>query len=175
MADKYDVSPLISILSHLHQSGSYPSSVRFLYSTKYTSEPLDSILFFPRISKIFSQVDRHSNCLSLYRTGAHHHPPLPPASEDEGRLKSAVDFTRPDQGTQYPMQRDLKANTKLNIREFCHRISEHDLLEALGPEADRDRIVVYACGPPSLTEWAVDTANAARGIVEGQVLCEKWW
>lgn len=55
------------------------------------------------------------------------------------------------------------------------RFQEKDLETALGPVAERESVVAYVCGPPPMTDWAVDVLGKAEGMDERRVLCEKWW
>lgn len=55
------------------------------------------------------------------------------------------------------------------------RFEEKDLHAALGPVAEREKVVAYVCGPPSMTDWAVGVLKGAIGMDESRVLCEKWW
>jgi predicted ferric reductase len=64
------VSPLISILSTLHQTSSMPPKVEFLYSTKVSHQKLDAnrILFLPRLCSIQSSWPKNID-LTLFITG----------------------------------------------------------------------------------------------------------
>ena len=55
------------------------------------------------------------------------------------------------------------------------RISGSDLLDALGPIKERKGTVCYICGVPTMTDAFVEKAKNAEGMVEENVLCEKWW
>ena len=55
------------------------------------------------------------------------------------------------------------------------RFEERDLETALGPEPERKSTVAYVCGPPPMTDWAVDVLRSSEGMEEKRVLCEKWW
>ena len=58
------------------------------------------------------------------------------------------------------------------------RFEEKDLEAALGPVAavaEREGIVAYVCGPPPMTDWAVDVLKRSQGMDPKRVLCEKWW
>ncbi len=55
------------------------------------------------------------------------------------------------------------------------RFEQKDLETALGPETERESIVAYVCGPPPMTDWAVDVLRMSQGMDEKRVLCEKWW
>lgn len=55
------------------------------------------------------------------------------------------------------------------------RIEEGDLMEALGPVREREGTVIYVCGVPSMTDEFVKRAKKAEGMMEANVLCERWW
>ena len=55
------------------------------------------------------------------------------------------------------------------------RMEVADLLEAIGPVQERMGIVAYVCGPPMMTDWAVNVLSKAEGMEKKRVLCEKWW
>lgn len=55
------------------------------------------------------------------------------------------------------------------------RFEGKDLQAALGPVAEREKVVAYVCGPPSMTDWAVGVLKGSIGMDESRVLCEKWW
>lgn len=55
------------------------------------------------------------------------------------------------------------------------RFTGEDLQTALGPIAEREKVVAYVCGPPRMTDWAVDVLRSSTGMDEKRVLCEKWW
>ena len=55
------------------------------------------------------------------------------------------------------------------------RITHEDLLDAIGPVAERRGVVVYVCGPRMMTDDFVEVLMRAEGMEEKRVLCEKWW
>ena len=55
------------------------------------------------------------------------------------------------------------------------RIQEEDLLETLGPAEERGSTVCYICGVPTMTDQFIDQARKAEGMLEENVLFEKWW
>ena len=64
---------------------------------------------------------------------------------------------------------------EIGMFEKFHRFMEGDLEEALGPVEEREGVVVYVCGPPGMTDWAVAKLKGAVGMRSERVLCEKWW
>ena len=48
-------------------------------------------------------------------------------------------------------------------------------MDAIGLVDGRKGVVAYVCGPPPLTDWAVDVLRGAEGMEKERVLCEKWW
>ena len=59
--------------------------------------------------------------------------------------------------------------------EYYRRITEEDLCDALGSISEREQAVAYVCGPPVMTDWAVERLRDAEGMSSERVLCEKWW
>ena len=55
------------------------------------------------------------------------------------------------------------------------RFDAKDLQAALGPREEREKVVAYVCGPPFMSDWAVDVLKGSIGMDEKRVLCEKWW
>ena len=55
------------------------------------------------------------------------------------------------------------------------RFDAEDLRAALGPIEEREKVVAYVCGPPPMTDWAVNVLRESIGMDEKRVLCEKWW
>jgi len=55
------------------------------------------------------------------------------------------------------------------------RISKTDLLEALGPVEDRTSTACYICGVPTMTDEFIENAKKAAGMLDDNVLFEKWW
>ena len=70
--------------------------------------------------------------------------------------------------------KDLQYVGEHQTIEF-RRFEEKDLEIALGPVAERGSIVAYVCGPPKMTDWAVDVLKRSEGMNQEKVLCEKWW
>ena len=86
----------------------------------------------------------------------------PPSHDDEKRI-AAINPTQAD--TDYISE----GNTKFG------RLVEKDLINATGPLVGRKGVVAYVCGPPPLTDWAVEVLRGAEGMSNERVLCEKWW
>ena len=55
------------------------------------------------------------------------------------------------------------------------RFDAKDLRTALGPTEEREKVVAYVCGPPLMSDWAVDVLKGSICMDEKRVLCEKWW
>lgn len=62
-----------------------------------------------------------------------------------------------------------------NQRTVCGRINHKALVDALGPVQERQGVVVYVCGTPSMTDDFVGFLKWSEGMEEKRVLCEKWW
>ncbi|MCJ1382513.1 hypothetical protein MMC17_005626 [Xylographa soralifera] len=142
------INPLISIFAHIYgQAALKPEHIRFLYSSRGSSQKLDEILFYPRILKLMTARPSPNRTLELYLTGpsnASH------VAETHGSLTDEV-----------------------SVRN--RRISHEDLISALGPVKERKGVVTYVCGPARMTDEFVDVLQSAEGMTEDRVLCEKWW
>ena len=68
---------------------------------------------------------------------------------------------------------------KLSVGEYhtieYRRFDAKDLQAALGPIEEREKVMAYVCGPPLMTDWAVDVLKGSIGMDDKKVLCEKWW
>ena len=153
-------SPLISILSHLRQNdGECPPHLEFLYSVrKDPSSKASSILFLDRLRSIFQPGFGPNRNFKLFLT----HGATPP-SHNNGKSISAPT----------PVQVDTDYINKGNT-QFRH-FGEKDLIDAIGPVVERKGVIAYVCGPPPLTDWAVEVLRRAEGMEKEGVLCEKWW
>lgn len=69
--------------------------------------------------------------------------------------------------------RDYAIHGKFAV--FERRFTTEEIVESLGPEAERDGTVAYVCGPPSMTDDVVEALRKAEGMADERVLCEKWW
>ena len=142
-------SPLISILSHLHNNQSQlPQSIKFLYTTRSPpSFDLARVLFYDRLCRVFRSKPSSQRNLYLYLTG----------------------------GSGGTYLADL-TNVGYPISGLCNRrFSHEDLIEALGYVEDRRGVVAYICGPAGMTDEVVRLMKGVEGMDEQRVLCEKWW
>ena len=153
-------SPLISILSHLRQSKEEcPGRLEFLYSVrKDSSSKKSSILFLDRLRSIFGPGFGPTRNFKLFITNG----ATSTSQEDEKRI-AAIN----------PIQVDADYINKEDTK--FRRLGEKDLINAIGPVVGRKGVVAYVCGPPSLTDWAVEVLRGAEGMEKERVLCEKWW
>ena len=55
------------------------------------------------------------------------------------------------------------------------RIQEADLKAVLGESNNRERTLVYTCGPPRMTDNLVAWFGSQPGMDPNRVFCEKWW
>ena len=115
---------------------------------KTPRDPLNQILFLPRLRKIIHaqrEPRRLLLDLHLYLTDLN----LPAESEDDVP-------TRPD------------------MTIYNRRISKEDVRAAIG--GDVKDAVCYICGPPAMTDELVAAARDVIGEVKKErVFCEKWW
>lgn len=150
----------MSILSHLHQHPEQmPRIVKLLYSGRGgPSGSLGSMLFLDRLRKLFAQKSSSNRSFEIFCTAPD---VINAQSEREANMASNSD--------------KMKVASMHLERIWFRRMSEEDLLKALGPVENRRDSVAYVCGPPTMTDWAVDRLKAANGMRERNVLCEKWW
>ena len=156
-SDVRDISPLISILSHIAVCGPQLDEVRMLYSTKIPtngSRPAD-ILFVPRLLDIFSGSTYVKGRLQLFLTGTWDHSTI-----QSNHIASFLD----------------NCGKMESVSAFSRRPSDTDLLDAAGRSRDeRTGTVYYVCGPPDMTDSLVQFFSDQEGVSPEQVLCEKWW
>ena len=88
-----------------------------------------------------------------------------PSSFEAGRKRSGVSLDR---------SRDELYIGEHQTIEY-RRFDAKDLQAALGPKEEREKVVAYVCGPPFMTDWAVDVLKGSICMDEKRVLCEKWW
>ena len=147
------ISPLISILSHLHETHSLPPSLHLLYSLRAPPHhPTSQILFYNRLKNIFtSPTLSPDQNFSLFLTGDYTSPPSIPLT--------------------VPPSTDLRSN----IQTYHRRFEPQDLIDRLPGQEKRGGTVAYVCGPPRMTDEVVGFLRGLEGLSEEQVLCEKWW
>lgn len=153
MAGGVGVNPIMSMVSAMHglgvgEGGGMVRCVRVLYSVKKTVGE-EEVLFYERLRRIAESYEGNGEVdfrLVLFETGGGDGPA---AGDGKGRRKSVAHKAR--------------------------RIGEADLLEALGPEKERENTVVYVCGPPEMTDEFVEVLGKVHGMEGRRVLCEKWW
>ena len=148
-------SPLISIITHLILHSDYHGRIELLYSSrKSASGNITSILFMERIHELFKRdPSQRRYHYTIFCTDS---PTLHPFT-----------FTR-------KWGKDMHFVGEHQTVEF-RRFGEKDLETALGPVAERESTVAYVCGPPAMTDWAVDVLKRSKGMDQERVLCEKWW
>jgi ferredoxin-NADP reductase len=153
------INPIMSMLEHLYlESYLEPGkirSLRLLYGTRARAG--EAVLFYERIGRILLQ----------YTRGKSRHS----AEQD---YKMAMHLTGPSHWSPDEVPGYDGFDTD-HIEHKYRRINNADLIQALGPVADRKNTVAYACGPPEMTDEFVETLNRAEGMDEHRVLCEKWW
>ena len=141
-------SPLISIFSHIYsQPALQPEQIRFLYTSRGTSQTVNEVLFYPRIQNSLAARPSPNRKVELYLTQ--------PSNASHG----GESHGGPTEG--------------VSVRN--RRISHEDLINALGPTKERNEVVAYVCGPATMTDEFVDVLQTAEGMTEDRVLCEKWW
>ena len=171
-ADTMMTSPLVSILSHLQQTDSFPPVTHFLYSTRHMSHGLEAIPFCSRISKMLCCTGDLHRRLRLFRTKSDQKVPSLDVLNADQHASGVNDPSRSRIETS-PARAISGQDRQPDI--LNRRMSETDLNGTLGPIIERPRVVLYVCGPPLMTDWAVARFKVAPGIEPERVLCEKWW
>lgn len=193
-------SPMISILSHLSQPAQLahlPRTIRLLYGARIEAgETVDSVLFLLRLRRIFaawnesraassshnfSESKEGKKRLDLFLTG----PGVSPSGEISKEL--TLDDVDVAHSSTSSTRRETEHAQEHNLWLHLHsrRMTEADLLEALGPVQDRNHedtketeeegaADAYVCGPAAMTDQVVALLEAQGGM-QGRVFCEKWW
>lgn len=69
-----------------------------------------------------------------------------------------------------------RKKSSIPAKSHKRRIHTRDLEKALGEQLlDRRHTVIYVCGTPGMTDWAVKWFLGRKGMTQERVLCEKWW
>lgn len=69
---------------------------------------------------------------------------------------------------------DIQEMEKKGVEVIKRRFTEEDIKRAVGQ--DRDGVMVYVCGPPTMTDEMVDTLTHGEGALDKErVMMEKWW
>jgi ferredoxin-NADP reductase len=148
------VNPVMSMLSAMHglgpgRVGGMVGCVRVLYTARKRIG--EEVLFYKRIRGIAESYERDGNVdfkFVLHETGG--------------------------EGMEGVSDADAPVESK-RVEHKSRRIEYGDLLDCLGPEEERKKMVVYVCGPPTMTDEFVDVLGKALGMEDRRVLCEKWW
>jgi ferredoxin-NADP reductase len=154
------INPIMSMLEHLHLisrlNPAWIRLIRLLYGTRTRSG--EAVLFYERIGQILQE---HMNG-------------RPTEAATDGDYRATMYLT----GTTYWSPHDVIEYERLeatHIDNKYRRISPADLLEALGPVAERNSALAYVCGLPSMTDEFVEVLSGADGMDPKRVHCEKWW
>jgi len=143
------INPFMSMLSCISENESLGFEVEVLYSLRDpgATRTVEEMLFVERIVRILQKLN----------TG----------SRDRESLK--LFLTKGTEKAGVVDRNEFEANFE------GRRMSEQDLLSALGPVQERAGTIVYICGPPGMRDELVNAAKKAEGMDERHVLCEKWW
>ncbi|KAI4148156.1 MAG: hypothetical protein LQ340_005205 [Diploschistes diacapsis] len=173
--------PESEILGEAVKKSSLPETIRLLYSTRLPppgEEALESILFLPRLRRIFGAWNAPSPPSSST-------PETGPQAEGRHRLDLHVTSGAPASCSAEAVASDLAALSAAGAAAHPNigpgvtvsngrRFTQDDLREALGPWDARETAVVYVCGPAGMTDEVVAFLEVEEGM-RGRVLCEKWW
>ena len=178
----------MSILAHIHQNPDHlPPKVDFLYGHRQSGKAMDQgsatddsgpyeepALFLQRLTSLFASE------------------PFTRRSLGQNRCRMRLFLTQSaDSSAKEPLSKSpISGNEDSSphvLEQFSvptssvptehRRITQHDFEDALnGMDYDqRKGVVAYVCGPPSMTDWAVEILRYTPGVVRKRVLCEKWW
>jgi ferredoxin-NADP reductase len=154
------INPVMSMLEHLdlesHLDPARVRSLRLLYGTR--ARPVEAILFYERIARILG---KYLKC----------EPAVAGADHD---YRATMYLTGGTKGTLDEVSRHKMLESD-QIEHKYRRVNHADLIEALGPVAERKGTVAYVCGPPRMTDEFVENLSRADGMDPRCVLCEKWW
>jgi ferredoxin-NADP reductase len=148
------INPLMSMVSTLEhvkkESGELGFSVKFLYTTRDpgSSRSPTEILFLERLQSVFRTLGTEGE-LHLFLT--------PSKNTAGGSSAEGVGLD----------------DKSLSVQR--RRITQKDLIDALGPVEERPETLCYICGVPGMTDEFVEKATRAEGMDEENVLFEKWW
>lgn len=142
------------MLCHMYETGRMLEQVHFLYGTKLTQErstPSD-VLFLPRLMTVAGYYSRQVK-LDFFFTS---------------------DATQPNGGNLWTESSAQSVHQNIP-QHHRRRITEEDLLRAIGSVEERRSTVCYVCGPPRMTDEIVQFLQFQEGMAVNRVLCEKWW
>ncbi|KAH8595973.1 hypothetical protein B0O99DRAFT_511182 [Bisporella sp. PMI_857] len=144
------INPFMSMLSHLSEQEEVPFEITLLYSIRDPGpgRKIEELLFVERLGSILRKWEGEQMLrrFQLFLTSA--------GGDAETSILSAEGWS---------------------VQWKGWRMSEDDVLDALGPSGEREGTVVYVCGVPDMTDRMVEIVKAVEGIDERHVLCEKWW
>ena len=141
----------------------YEGQIELLYSArKGYSGSMSSILFMKQIHKLFEMdLSQRRHRYTIFCT-------------NRSNLPSGSHVGKPSLKVIRQRKEDALYVGQHHSVEY-RRFEGEDLRTALGPVSEREKTVAYVCGPPAMTEWAVEVLQRSIGMEEKRVLCEKWW
>lgn len=140
----------------------YHGHIELLYSArKGPSGKISSVLFMKWIHKLFEMDPQRRHHYTVFCTD--------PSTLDSKTLPGVKQYKITRERSE-----DLKYVGEYQSIEF-RPFDAKDFEIALGPVAEREKVVAYVCGPPPMTEWAVAVLQRFEGMDQKRVLCEKWW
>ena len=157
---------MVSIMTHLIQHSDYQGQINLLYTSRRgVSRNLSSILFIKRILRLFTKdpPQRRYHC-TVFCTDRQA-PPVEDKRRKSVREREKL-LEEPSADKEF-----LGEHHSIEYRRF----EAKDLETALGPVEEREGVVAYVCGPPTMSDWAVGVLDRSEGMDQKRVLCEKWW
>ena len=144
---------MMSMMSYLAEMMSEDKiEVKLVYTFRVSDSgdgesEMKKVLFGERLVDIFNSGDFNGEFI-LHRTSG------------EGKAKASI-------------RADARVGENVEVKHS--RITDDDVLAALGTVEERPATLCYICGVPSMTDHFVEVAGKAEGMDRAHVMCEKWW
>lgn len=178
------INPFQSMVQDMRNSSDWlPRALKVLYATKAVS-PIQSkeILFVNELREGISEIHRRSTNVSdikykeemqTLKEGEKSALKQVQACDAELKLFLTGVELQDIEEIEHPKPQKLSLQSAMKI--VAGRITEKDIDEALGDVSDRERTLVYVCGPKVMTDTFVKYIGSREGMDTKRVLCEKWW
>lgn len=137
-----------------------PYEIKFLYSVKNPAQDpeknpqnmdgLDKILFLPRLKGLFKTLGERGDLSVFLTSGLTRRKGIEVGCGDDDGGERIVKYRK-------------------------GRITEQNVLEALGPVDGRKGTLCYICGVPTMTDSFVSLVKGADGMSARNVFSERWW
>ncbi|KAK8160564.1 hypothetical protein BKA80DRAFT_310827 [Phyllosticta citrichinensis] len=158
------INPLISIVTHLHETNPLPDlCTRFVYATK--APATGAVLFLDRLLRVAALAPNTFE-LTLCMTGQAEHVERVEAQVRQAGLRNVEVLRRRVE------KRDVLALVGARHEQDSGVVTGNVAAEVM---EERRRTVAYVCGPQLMTDEFVEVLEGVEGLEKERVLCEKWW